>query len=156
MHFRDDIIQAMKKGKLTMAICADFLKAFGTVNLLKILEKLYNMKFSNHLLQWVLSYINGRRQILQVDDKTSELFDTKFGVPLGSILGPVLFKLYVNDHDEVHDCAPFQSADDTILITHCIPSKLDIATAELNNTIEWFSKRTGTSFQKRHFGKARG
>ena len=70
--------------------------------------------------------------------------------------GPVLFKLYVNDHDEVHDCAPFQSADDTTLITHCIPSKLDIATAELNNTIEWFSKRTGTSFQKRHFGKARG
>ena len=103
------------------------------------------MKFSNHFLQWVLSYINGRRQILQVDDKTSELIDTKFGVPLGSILGPVLFKLYVNDHDEVHDCAPFQSADDTTLITHCIPSKLDIATAELNNTIEWFSKRTGTT-----------
>ena len=114
------------------------------------------MKFSNHFLQWVLSYINGRRQILQVDDKTSELTDTKFGVPLGSILGPVLFKLYVNDHDEVHDCAPFQSADDTTLITHCIPSKLDIATAELNNIIEWFSKRTGTSFQKRHFGKVRG
>ena len=130
-----------------MAICEDFLKAFGTVNLLKILKKLYNMKFSNHFLQWVLSYINGRRQILQVDDKTSELIDTKFGVPLGSILGPVLFKLYVNDHDEVHDCAPFQSADDTTLITHCIPSKLDIATAELNNTIEWFSKRTGTSFR---------
>ena len=114
------------------------------------------MNFSNHFLQWVLSYINGRRQILQVDDKTSELIDTKFGVPLGSILGPVLFKLYVNDHDEVHDCAQFQSTDDTTLITYCIPSKLDRATAELNNTIEWFSKRTGTSFQKRHFGKARG
>ena len=106
------------------------------------------MKFSNHFLQWVLSYINGRRQFLQVDDKTSELIDTKFGVPLGSILGPVLFKLYVNDHEEVHDCAPFQSADDMTLITHCIPSKLDIATAELNNTIEWFSKRTGTSFRE--------
>ena len=103
------------------------------------------MKFSNHFLQWVLSYINGRRQILQVDDKTSELIDTKFGVPLGSILGPVLFKLYVNDHDEVHDCAPFKSADDTTLITHCIPSKLDTATAELNNTIEWFSNTSNTT-----------
>ena len=69
-----------------MAICADFLKAFGTVNLLKILEKLYNMKFSNHFLQWVLSYINGRRQFLQVDDETSELTDTKFGVPLHSTI----------------------------------------------------------------------
>ena len=111
------------------------------------------MKFSNHFLQWVLSYINGRRQILQVDDKTSELIDTKFGVPLGSILGPVLFKLYVNDHDEVHDCTPFQTAYDTTLITTCIPSNLDTATAELSNTIEWFSKRKGTSFQN---GKASG
>ena len=54
MRFRDDIIQAMKKGELTMAIYADFSKAFDTVDHLKILEKWYEMKFSNHFLQWVL------------------------------------------------------------------------------------------------------
>ena len=104
MRFRDDIIRAMKKGELTMAIHADFSTVFDTVDHLKILENLHKMKFSNHFLQWVLSYVNGRRQFVQVNDKTSELIDTKLGVPQGSILGPVLFNLYVNDLDEVHDC----------------------------------------------------
>ena len=44
------------------------------------------MKFSNHFLQWFLSYVNDRRQLVQVNYKTSELIDTKFGVPQGSIL----------------------------------------------------------------------
>lgn len=108
MRFRDDIIQAMKKGELTMAIYADFSKAFDTVDYLKILEKWHEMKFSNHFLQWVLGYVIGGRQFVQVNDKTSELLDTKFGVPQGFILGPVLLNLYVNDLDEVHDCTAFQ------------------------------------------------
>ena len=135
MRFRDDVIQAMKKGELTMAINADFSKAFDTVGHLKILEKWHEMKFSNHFLQWVLGYVNGGRQFVQVNDKTSELLDTKFGVPQGSILGPVLLNLYVNDLDEVHDCTAFQYADDTTPITHCFPLKLDAATAESNNTM---------------------
>ena len=135
MRFRDDIIQAMKKGELTMAIYADFSKAFDTVDYLKVLEKWHEMKFSNHFLKWVLGYVNGGRQFVQVNDKTSELLDTKFGVPQGFILGPVLLNLYVNDLDEVHDCTAFQYADDTTPITHCFPLKLDAATAESNNTM---------------------
>ena len=64
MRFRDDIIQAMKKGELTMAIYADFSKAFDTVDHLKILEKWHEMKFSNHFLQWVLGYVNAGRQFV--------------------------------------------------------------------------------------------
>ena len=127
MRFRDDVIQAMKKGELTMAINADFSKAFDTVGHLKILEKWHEMKFSNHFLQWVLGYVNAGRQFVQVNDKTSELLDT--------ILGPVLLNLYVNDLDEVHDCTAFQYADDTTPITHCFPLKLDAAAAESNNTM---------------------
>ena len=109
------------------------------------LGKLHKMKFSNHFLQWFLSYVNDRRQLVQVNYKTPELIDTKFGVPQGSILGPVLFNLYVNDFDEVHDCTTFQYADDTTLITHCVSSKLDTVTVELNNIMRTLEDRSSNS-----------
>ena len=96
-----------------------------------------------------MSYVNDRRQLVQVNDKTSEPIDTQFGVPQGSILGPVLFNLYVNDFDEVHDCTTFQYADDTTLITHCVPSKLDTVTVELNNTMRTLEDRSSNSNLKK-------
>ena len=50
-------------------------------------------------------------------------------------MGQALFNLYVNDLDEVHDYTAFQCADDATLITHCVPSKLDGTTVELNDTM---------------------
>ena len=124
LRFRDSIIHAMKRSELTLALFADFSKAFDTVDHgnYKILEKLHNMNFSNTFLKWILSYFRGRRQYVQVNDKQSESICVNFGVPQGSILGPVLFNLYVNDLGDMYDCSTLQHADDTTLYTHCIPS----------------------------------
>jgi retron-type reverse transcriptase len=122
----------MKRSELTLALFADFSKAFDTVDHGKILEKLHNMNCSNTFLNWILSYLRGRRQRVQVNDKQSESVNVNFGVPQWSILGPALFNLYVNDLDEMNDCSTLQFTQ--TLYTHCIPSELDKTVAQLNLT----------------------
>ena len=66
------------------------------------------MGFSKSFLLWVLSYLSERRQIVEIDDNLSELAYVEFGVPQGSILGPVLFNLYVADLQKKLDCTCYQ------------------------------------------------
>ena len=73
---------------------------------------MHNMGFPKQVLHWILSYIDERRQFVQINDITSELVDPQFGVK-GSILGPVLFNLYANALNNIQDCTAFQYADDT-------------------------------------------
>lgn len=101
----------MKRSELTMAIFADFSKAFDTVDHTRIVKKIHNMGFPKHFLQWIVSYIGERRQFVQINDKTSEFVDVQFGVPQGLILGPVLFNIYANDLNNIRDCTAFQYAD---------------------------------------------
>ena len=91
LRIRDDIIRAMKKGELTLMVLADYSKAFDTVSYSVIIQKMYKMGFSKPFLSW-MTYLCDRRQYVQIDDKKSTLERLQFGVPQGSILGPLLFK----------------------------------------------------------------
>ena len=94
---RDDIVKAMKRSEVTMMILADFSKAFDTICFRNLITKMSKVGFPRDFLIWTLKYITHRKQVVQIDDTCSEVKNVNFGVPQGSILGLVLFIIYVAD-----------------------------------------------------------
>ena len=86
MRITDDLINAMKKGEVTLIAFADFSKAFDTVDYSVIIRKLHNFGFSKLASRRSLSYLTDWQQFVQVNDKQSQFMDVQFGVPQGSIL----------------------------------------------------------------------
>ena len=110
---RDDITEAMSKGELTLAVFSDYSKAFDTVSHSTILRKMNKLGFSKSSLLLMTSYLVNRKQFVQINDKRSSLGTSQYGVPQGSVLGPIIFNLYVTDLQD-HDIGPVcQYADDT-------------------------------------------
>ena len=115
------IVQAMGRGEITLMVLADFSKAFDTIDYKTLLYKMHALKFSNSFLKWLVNYLHNRYQFVQVDDEMSELIQTRLGVPQGSILGPVLFNLYVTDLQGQIEQPCFQYADVTTIIVQRRP-----------------------------------
>ncbi len=136
LGIRDDIIRAMRRGEVTLMVLADYSKAFDTVNFRSVITKMHSMGFSKNFLHWILAYLTKRQQFVQIDDKFSEKLETRFGVPQGSILGPLIFNIYVSDLQGKVQCHCYQYADDTTLLQHSRPNELDKCVQEMNQTIQ--------------------
>ena len=109
----------MNKNEITLAIVADFSKAFDTIKFDVIIRKLHKVGFSKQSLLWIFSYLCDRQQYIQIDDRKSSMLTVSFGVPQGSVLGPILFNLYVSDmQDHVTAETILQYADDTTFYHH--------------------------------------
>jgi hypothetical protein len=78
LAMRDDIQRAMKRGEVTIAVLADFSKAFDTESYSTIIRKLYSQCFSKEYLKWVTSYLTGRRQFVQIDDAVANTTNVCF------------------------------------------------------------------------------
>ena len=85
----------------------------------KLFSKMYSMGFSNETLNWFKDYLTGRQPCVDIEGETSDRVDAKLGVPQGSILGPILFLIYVNDINKCNIHAAYAKfADDTTISTH--------------------------------------
>ena len=114
--FSDFIRQGMDRGLLTGAVFVDLSKAYDTVDHSRVLSKLPLYGINREELQWFESYLFDRKQFVQFDGAKSETQSVSCGVPQGSILGPPLFILLINDIDlHLKHCEIILYADDAVI-----------------------------------------
>lgn len=94
-------------------VCADYSKAFDTVQFRSVVTEMHGLGFSKSFLQWIINYLTNRQQLVQINDSKSSLLTTEFGVPQGSVLGPTTFNLHVANLQERFQLPCYQYADDT-------------------------------------------
>ena len=114
----DRVFQHLDTGQLPLSVFLDLSKAFDTLTHLILLHKLKFYGLSNTPLKWFESYLYGRQQFVDFDGSASNTAMINTGVPQGSILGPLLFIIYMNDiHMASNKFNAILYADDTNLIS---------------------------------------
>ena len=105
-----------------------------------MLNKLGCLRLSNNVVHWFKSYLTKRLNYVQIEDKLSTSSVVTCGVPQGSILGPLLFLIYVNDMSQAVNCELLLYADDSCLIFSDMDIKKVETTLNLNfsSLCDWF------------------
>ena len=108
----------MNNGDMPITIFLDLSEAFDTLNHTILLGKLKHYGIKDCAFNLLNSYLSDRQQFVQINNIKSSLLPVKTGVPQGSILGPLLFIIYLNDFTHTSDVFKMISyADDSTLLT---------------------------------------
>ena len=136
----DDWTKILDEGGTVDVIYLDFMKAFDTVAHLRLLIKAESYGIVGELLTWIENFLTNRKQRVRVGSETSSWSSVESGIPQGSVLGPILFIIYINDLPDCvnkdSDCYMF--ADDSKVYRRSDkPGQTTILQNDLDNLHEW-------------------
>jgi hypothetical protein len=137
----DIMSAALDEGLLIDIIYTDFSKAFDTVPHRRLLHKLRAYGINGKLLEWISSWLTGRQQRVKTGEHFSDWCHVTSGVPQGSVLGPLLFVLYINDlPDGLHNDIKMYADDSKLLAKIKSPSDCDTLQDDIDKCCAWASK----------------
>ena len=141
LHLTEKLTKSLDNKSITVGVFIDLKKAFDTIDHSLVLNKLEYYGIRGVTLNWLQSYLSNRKQFVTVNGIESKNLNVKCGVPQGSILGPILFILYIND---ICNCSKIMNfilfADDTnSFLTGSDVNELCVkVTSELEKLKIWF------------------
>jgi len=140
LNINETIYEQIDKGNLTLLLLLDLSKAFDSVDHELLLKKLQNLSIDP---QWFSSYLSNRNHAVCLQNTTSPFLPNKFGVPQGSILGPILFSIFVNDIPKMPADVTISMYADDVQIAIPFPPNNASATCKraemiLNNLKIWY------------------
>ena len=154
-YLTNEIIEQYENGQATLGVFIDLQKAFDTINHSILIDKLESYGIRGVALQWFRSYLRDRDQYVSCLGAESEAGTIACGVPQGSILGPLLFNIYINDIDHFSTgCSKILYADDTSLFLSGsdLDSLFNVMNIELEKLSAWLvSNKLSLNVQKTHY-----
>jgi len=136
--FLEEVTNYIDSGYPVDVIYLDFQKAFDKVPHTRLIMKLAAHGIDGQVLQWIQNWLSDRKQRVVLNGQFSDWREVLSGVPQGSVLGPLLFVIYINDIDESVGSKILKFADDTKIYLN-IKSPEDIANlqSDLCNLVSW-------------------
>lgn len=125
---------AQNNSKIIIAVFLDFQRAFETIEPALAINKLQKYGVRGNSLKWFQSYLSNRKQRVKIGESFSQECNNNLGVPQGSILGPLIFILYINNIINcLNHCTAKMFADDTLI--YIIADSLDDAVRKINEDL---------------------
>lgn len=116
LEFIDKVTYEIEQGNYVDVIYTDFSKAFDKVSHTKLLVKLKAYGIIDESYEWIRSFLTGRKQRIILGEASSDWAEVTSGVPQGSVLGPILFVIYINDLLDAIQSPSLSYADDLKLL----------------------------------------
>ncbi|MCP4052884.1 MAG: reverse transcriptase family protein, partial [Mesoflavibacter sp.] len=140
IHLLNYLGQAKNEKLITVGVFCDLAKCFDTISHSILLKKLEKIGIHGLELEWFKNYLNNRNQFVYTNGEKSNLLGINKGVPQGSILGPILFLIYINDIKNCTSLMTLLFADDSnfLISGKDLNEIVEILNIELKNICDWF------------------
>lgn len=137
LFISDHIRKSFERKQLTILLLLDFSKAFDTIQHSKLLEKLvHEFNFSSSAVSFIQDYLTDRMQCVTINDHTSQPIAVRQGIPQGSVLGPIIFSLYINNlPSSLKYMLHHMFADDVQLYYSCAENEITDAIQKIHEDI---------------------